>query len=353
MKSQRSQFVHPVVLLLSFCLLTSTAMGQRGDTIYRSNGGNGATKISGKVIDMTPNGIIVESKGSTATIPSAEVRSVSYAGQASSIARTAERIYSGSYAQGIEELAKIDDKGNPFVTHELAFLKSYAEGNLALKGSFDALEAGKSLNNFLTKYKKSYHFYPAAALKGRLLYSLKFLDLAAKEFDLLTQSDWPEYVAKGNYYLAQTAIAQQDFDKAMTTCDQIIASSKNDDVTQQYRLLAKCLKAKAQCLSGNPGSAENDIKQIIKVENPDNQQLFAAAYNALGVCYFKTNQLKEAREKFLVTHLLMYTQRESHAEALYYLAQIWPKLDNTNEANKSRELLKSRYRNSYWAKILN
>ena len=268
------------------------------------------------------------------------------------LARTAERINSGSYAQGIEEIAKIEDKGNIYVAHELAYLKAYAEGNLALKGAFDARQAGTSLNNFLTKYKKSYHFVPATALKGRLLYSLKFLDLATKEFKLLTQSDWPEYVAKGNYYLAQTAIAQQNFDGAIASCDQIIASNANDDVTQQYQLLAKCLKAKAQCLSGNPGSAENDVKQIIKVENPDNQALFAAAYNALGVCHFKANQFKEAREKFLVTHLLMYPDSESHAEALYYLAQIWPKLDNTDEANKTRELLNSRYRNSYWAQIL-
>lgn len=350
MKSKLSQFVF---LLLSFCLITGTALAQREDTVYRSNGGPGSTKISGEIVKMTATGIVVNTKGSPTEIPASEIRSVVYAGQASALARTAERINSGSYAQGIEEIAKIDAKGKPYVVHELAFLKAYAEGNLALKGSFDAREAGKSLNNFLTKYKKSYHFFPATALKGRLLYALKFPNLAEKEFKLLTQSGWPEYVAKGNYYQAQTAIAQQNFDGAIASCDQIIASENNDDITQQYQLLAKCVKAKAQCLSGNPGSAESDLKQIIKVENPDNQELFAAAYNALGVYHFKAKQLKEAREKFLVTHLLMYPESESHAEALYYLAQIWPQLENTDEANKTRELLKSRYRNSYWAKILN
>ena len=351
MKSQQSQLVF---LLLSFCLFTSTTLAQRGDTVYRANAsGVGSTKISGKVVDMTPKGILVESKGSPTSIPAAEVRSVIYGDQASSIARTADRIKAGSYAQGIEELAKIDDKGNVYVAHELAFLKAYAEGNLALKGAFDAIEAGKSLNEFLKKYKTSYHFVPATALKGQLLYSLKFPDLAAKEFKLLTQSEWPEYVVKGNYYLAQTALAQQNFDGAIALCDQLIASTDNDDLTQQYQLLAKCTKAKAQCLSGNPGSAEDDLKQIIKVENPDNQQLFATAYNALGVYHFKAKQLKQARDKFLLTHLLMYSESQAHAEALYYLAQIWPELENTDEANKARELLKSRHRNSYWAKILN
>ena len=75
MKSQLTQLVF---LLFCFSLTASTALAQRGDTIYRSNGsGAGSTKISGKVIDMTPKGIVVESKGSSTTIPAAEVRSVS------------------------------------------------------------------------------------------------------------------------------------------------------------------------------------------------------------------------------------------------------------------------------------
>ena len=351
MKSKLTLFAFLATAVAS--ALPSMTYAQGGDAVYRASGGAGSTKVSGKVVDMSPAAVVIESKGSRNSIPASEVRNVVYAGQSSLIARAAEKIKSGNFAEVIEDVGRVPDKGNPFITHELAFLKAYAEGNLALQGTLGAREAGTSLNNFLAKYKKSYHFVPATELKGRLLYSLKFLDLAAADFKILTESQWPEYVIKGQYNLAKVELAKDNFDQVITQCDQIISSTNNDDVTQQYQLLAKCLKAKAQCLSGNPGSAENDLKEIINVENPDNQALFAAAYNALGVCYFKSDQLKEAREKFLMTHLLMYSESESHAEALYYLAQIWPKLDNTDEANKVRELLKSRYRNSYWAQILN
>ena len=342
-------------LLATALASVSPAMtfAQGGDAVYRSNGGVGSTKVSGKVVDMSPAAVFVETRGARTPVPAAEVRNIVFAGQSSLIARAAEKIKAGNFAEVIEDVGKVDDKGNVYIAHELAYLKAYAEGNLALQGSLSAREAGTSLNNFLTKYKKSYHFIPATELKGRLLYSLKFLDLAAADFKILTESQWPEYVIKGQYYLAQVELAKNNFDQAIAQCDQIISSKNNDDLTQQYQLLAKCLKAKAQCLSGNPGSAENDLKEIVKAENPDNQALFAAAYNALGVCYFKSNQLKEAREKFLMTHLLMYSESDSHAEALYYLAQIWSKLDNTDESNKARELLKSRYRNSYWAQISN
>lgn len=340
-------------LLAASWLISATAAAQSGDTVYRSTGGAGSTKISGKIIDMSPKGIVIEVRGEPTTIASQEVRDVVYFGQSGAFVRVAERIKAGNFTQGLEELGKVDDKGNPFIAHELAFFKAIAEGNLAIKGEFGAREAGTTLNNFLTKYKKSYHFYPATELKGRLLFALDFIDLAEAEFELMSKSDWPEYFAKGHYYLAHTAIAKQQFDDAIAHCDQIISSPNNDDVTQQYQLLAKCIKAKANCLSGDSQSAQTALQQIIKVENPDNQELFAVAYNALGVCHFKNNQLKEAREKFLMTHLLMYTQSDAHAEALYYLAQIWPRLDNADQASKMRELLKSRYRNSYWAQILN
>lgn len=301
---------------------------------------------------MSPEGIVIEVRGTPTTIPSSEIRNVVYFGQSSAFERAEQRIKAGNFLQGLEEAGKVDDKGNPFVTHELAFMKAIAEGNLAIAGNFGAREAGTTLNNFLTKYKKSYHFYPATELKGRLLFALKFIDLAEAEFELLTRSNWPEFVTKGHYFLAQTAIAKKQFAQAIDHCDQILSSTNNDDVAQQYQQLAKCTKAKAECLSGSPEAAESALKKIIEVENPDNQAVFAAAYNALGVCHFTANRLKEAREKFLMTHLLMYSQSDAHAEALYYLAQVWAQLDNGDQSSKMRELLKSRYRNSYWAQIL-
>lgn len=341
-----------IYLLIVSWIVSGSVAAQSGDTIYRSTGGVGSAKVSGKVVDMSPDGIVIEVRGTPTKIPTSEIRNVVYFGQTSAFERVAERIKTGSYAQGLEELNKVDDKGNPFVAHELAFLRAFAEGNLALEGGLGAREAGTTLNNFLTKYKKSYHFYQATELKGRLLYALEFLDLAEVEFDRLAKSDWPQYVAKGHYYLAQTAIAKRQFAEAIAHCDQIISSPNNDDTTQQYQPLAKCTKAKAKCLAGDSASAETELKQIIKVENPENQAIFAAAYNALGVCHFKANQLKEAREKFLLTHLLMYSQPDAHAEALYYLTKIWRQLDDADQSSKMRELLKSRYRNSYWAKIL-
>ena len=341
------------LLLIALLLGSQQASAQSTDSIFRNAGAAGASKVSGKVVDMTPEGVVVDSRGKQETVAAQDIRKIVYAGQPAALDRTRERVVSGNYTQGLEELAKIEPKGGPRVEHEISYLKAFAKGKLAVSGSAQLKDAGTTVNAFLKKYKTSYHFYPMTELKGRLLKGLKLVDLAAAEFKVLTQAKWPEYRLKGHYLLAQAYNAQGKYADAIKQCDEIEASQDNSDLTQKYQRLAKCEKSKSLALAGTPDGVEETLMQLIKVENPDDKQLFAAAYNAWGVLYFKAGDWKKAREKFLLTHLLMSSESDSHAEALYYLSQIWPKFENTDEANKSRELLQSRYRNSYWAQQLN
>ena len=339
--------------LIALLSVLQQASAQSTDSIFRYAGSAGSSKVSGKIVTMTPDGVGIESRGKQETVAAQDIRKITYAGQSSALDRARERVESGNYTQGLEDLAKVDPKGGPFVEHEISYLKAFAKGNLAISGSAPLKDAGTTVNAFLKKYEKSYHFYPMTELKGRLLQGLKLVDLAAAEFKLLTNAKWPEYRLKGHYLLAQTYNAQGKYAEAIKQCDEIEASPDNSDLTQKYQRLAKVEKSKAKALAGNTDGVEETLTQLIKVENPDDKQLFAAAYNAWGVLHFKAGNWKKAREKFLLTHLLMTSESDAHAEALYYLSQIWPKFENTDEANKSRELLQSRYRNSYWAQQLN
>lgn len=347
------------LMLTVFCLMAISCCADNAihaqslDSIYRFSGGGGSTKTSGKVVDMSPAGVVIDSRGKKTTVPSQEIRKIVYSGQSSQLDRTRQRIMSGNFEQGLDELAKVDDKKNPFVAHEIAYLKSWCHANLAIDGNKPLKDGGTYVNAFLQKYKKSYHFYPMTELKGRLLQSLKLTDLAKAEFKQLADSEWPEYSYKGRYLLAETLNSQGQHTQAVAECDAILSGADNSDVAQQYKRLATCVKAKSQALAGETTGVEEPIRQLIKVENPDNKELFAAAYNAWGVYHFQSGRWKEAREKFLMTHLLMTSEADSHAEALFYLTKIWPKLENTDQANKTRELLKSRYRNSYWAQQVN
>ena len=71
--------------------------------------------------------------------------------------------------------------------------------------------------------------------------------------------------------------------------------------------------------------------------------------NAIGAVHQKAGNTEEAMMSYLCTQLLYPQAANAHAEAVYRLAKIWPSLDNNQRANEARELLKSRYRNSYWS----
>ena len=88
---------------------------------------------------------------------------------------------------------------------------------------------------------------------------------------------------------------------------------------------------------------------MIKTENSDDKLLFAHIYNALGAAYEKAGKFKEASRAYLHTDLLFASVLEAHAESLYHLAILWPKLEQTDRAARARDTLKARYRNSYWA----
>lgn len=348
-----SSIVLTVCLMVISCSTENTIHAQSLDSIYKFSGGGGSPKTSGKIVNMTTAGVIIETRGKKSTVPSQEIRKIVFSGQSTQLDRTRERIMSGSFAQGLDELEKINPKENQYVAHEIAFLKSWCHANLAIAGEKPLKEAGTSVNAFLKKYKTSYHFYPMTELKGRLLQSLNLTDPAVAEFKKLTEAQWPEYSYKGHYLLAEALNSKGQHAEAISECDAILSGGDTSDVAQQYKRLATCAKAKSQALAGETEGIEDPIKKLIKLENPDNKKLFAAAYNAWGVYHFKAGRMKEAREKFLMTHLLMTSEADAHAEALFYLSKIWPEFENTDQANKTRELLKSRYRNSYWAQQLN
>ena len=143
------------------------------------------------------------------------------------------------------------------------------------------------------------------------------------------------------------------YTEAVAEFDKVVALPANDDTTQRYKRLAQCQKARVSAMTGDSTAAITQLETIIKQENPDDKELFAYAYNALGACYLKGNDLAEAEEKFLFTHLLFDTESGPHAEAVYQLANIWTTQKQTDRASEARQILKSRYRNTWWSAQLN
>jgi predicted Zn-dependent protease len=351
-KHYRLRYLVTIASVLAvLCLAPSPAHAQ-SDVVFKYKKSGGTTRVSGSITEITPLGVTVKTNNGPEQIPAGSIKKIATKNDPNGLDRARDRIDDGRFDDGLEQLQKLDTGSNPIVVAEVAYLKAFASAKIALNGgSITAQQAGSAMQKFIKNHGKSHHFVPATELMGHLAVAAgsKNLDFGKGQFALLTKSNWPEYVLKGFFYQGETMLKQGKFAEAAQSYDQILASEANDNLTQQYKLLAKCEKAKAEGLAGQTEPALQVINGIIRDENPDNTQLFAYAYNARGAVQLKANQLKEARESFLFTDLLFSSETEPHAEAVFNLAKIWQQLEKTDRSNESRETLKGRYRNSYWS----
>jgi tetratricopeptide (TPR) repeat protein len=340
----------PILLGVQILLTATSANAQQTDRVEVVRGAG--RSASGKITQITPYEVTIQASDGLRTISAEQISKVIYQGQPLEIERARSQMNGGRFDGAIEELQKISESPKrEEIRQEIDFLIAKSNAEIAFRsGPLTPQDAGRGLADFLKNHPQSYHYYPAVELLGRLYFALGKFDLAEKEFEKLKDSRWQEYLLKGNFYRGESLIEQGKLADAGAAFDAILALDKNDDLTQTYKLLARTRSAKTQAMNGNPDEAIRTLEDLIRVEDANNSLLFAYAYNSLGAAYLHQNNLKEAMMAFLHTDLLYgTTERDAHAEALYNLAQIWPKLDQLERANRARQNLKTAYRNSVWA----
>jgi tetratricopeptide (TPR) repeat protein len=342
---------HGAAIVVGCCFLDFAAMSvaQQGDRIevVRGTGRN----VSGKITQISPYEVSIQASDGIRQIPADQISKIIFQGQPLEIERARSQMNAGRFDGAIEELQKITAAvSREEIKQEIEFMTARSNAEIAIRGgSVTAQDAGRGLTDFINKYPQSYQLYPAIELLGRMYFAIGRFDLAEKEFERLNESKSQELILKGNFYRGEALVEQGKFAEAASAFNSILNLSNNDDLTQTYKLLAKIRVAKVTALNGDPESAIQTLEDIIRVENSQNALVFANAYNSLGTAYLQQGDLKEAVMAFLHTDLIYTTEREAHAEALYNLALIWPKLDQHDRANRARQGLKTRYRNSVWS----
>lgn len=333
--------------------VASSALAQ-DDVVHRIKSSGKIQKQKGTIENVGVLSVTLKGRSGPEEIPVWEIAKISASNEPAELEEARARIESGSYADALEVLDGIDTGFNPITDAEIDWNRALATAKMSFNGgAASAVDAAGVVRKFIVNNGKSYHYVPATALLGRLAMEAGNLDFAGKQFTTLTKSTWPEYVARGHFLIGEVQMRSKKYDEALAAYDKVIGLSGNDDATQQLKGLAQCQKAKAQAMKGDTQGAVAALEKIIKLENPDNKELFAYAYNALGACYLQAKDLAEAEEKFLFTHLLFDTEAAPHAEAVYQLADIWNTEKRTDLSSEARQILKSRYRNTWWSSQLN
>jgi tetratricopeptide (TPR) repeat protein len=346
------RFINKLLLAMLLMATSGTAVGL--DSIRTTKG----TTINGTLQEMNPQEIVLKlANGSAQHIAIGDIESVKFGGEPPqlNVARTAA--LAGKLEEALRSLDKLAQEGKgldrPEVLQDLHYWQAYCAAKLALAGSGDILAAGKQMREFVQKNANSYHYLNANELLGDLLTAIDKPDLAQQNYAVV------ERLAPSNDIKMRARIAQGNADAAQGKWPQALAAfdgaltlagNEQSALIDHQRHLANL--GKATCLAAMDKSEESIklAEAVIAAADPEDAELCAKAYNALGSCLRKAGRSKDALLAFLHVDILYASQPAAHAEALKNLTELWSEVGNPARAAEAQDILKSRYANSRWAK---
>jgi tetratricopeptide (TPR) repeat protein len=333
----------PLIVAVAFTsAAASPALAQRSvDRVRLVRGSE-----SGEITSMTPLEITLK-KGSSGTraIPVNEIKSVLFEGEPSELSQARVSITNGNYEKALQSLAEIDLQAvkRDEVQQEIEFYKAFCAGKLALAGRGEIDEAGRQLSNFVRSYPKNFHYLGAAELMGDLLLASGRFDQAQRQYAELAKTPWPDYKMRSRVATGRTLQAQGKHAEAIAQFDAALATPDEGGDAPNQKLAATLAKAVSQAATGGIDQAVASIEQVIQETDPQQKELHARAYNALGSCYEKAGRTKDALLAFLHVDVLYNTVPEAHAEALAHMVPLWRAIGQEERAREANELLQNRY----------
>lgn len=343
---RKSLFLIGLLIAAGFCVRIARAQ----DSVFLLAG----SPVRGEISDSTPTSLIVKTDKGDSEVAVQNIRSVTFGKEPPEYDKAKRAFDRQKYDDGLLELEKLKpDAAEGMLAQELDYLRALGNARSALsEGNVTAKNAGAAVNSFLKKYPNSWHYFELTELLGELLVAIGRNDLADAEYAKLAASPLPQFQLRGSYNRGQALLLAGDGAGAEQSLKAVLASSLNDETAVRLKSLAGCLQAKALLLQGKREEAQVAVMKLIKNEDPKQTELFANAYNILGLCHQQAGENQQAVLAFLHTDLLFSNHAAAHAEALYYLSQLWPRLDKNDRALEARTSLKSLYRNSIWANKL-
>jgi tetratricopeptide (TPR) repeat protein len=342
--------------LLQFLALTaaigvaSASFAATADKIRLARGGE-----TGEVSDMTPTEITLnKGQANSHAVAVNTIKSIAFEGEPSELAQARLNAISGSYAKAQQLLEKVDANQlkRDFMKQDLEYYQAYVAAKLAETGEGEIDFAGKKLNAFVKNYPNSFHYLEASELMGDLLMISGRFEIAQKQYAELAKAPWPDYKMRAAVAIGRALQAQDKHAEAIQEFDSALALPDDGPEAQTQKLAASLGKATSLAETGKADDATAMIEKIIQDADPQQKELNARAYNALGSCYEKANKNKDALFAFLHVDVLYGTVPDSHAEALYHLVSLWKTIGQDDRSREARETLQQKYAASRWAKQL-
>lgn len=314
--------------------------------------------LSGTITEVSPTEISIDrpAKG-VEKVAVNEIEDIRFQGEPPQVNQVRLAVKRGAFADAKTQLKKIkaDNIERDEIKAEIKFYSALVEAQLALNGEDKKAiqNAGKSMNEFLKDYPESYHFLQANETIGDLLVATQKYEDAEKFYNTVeSKAPWPDFKMRAGVAKGRTLQAQGKNDDALKVFEKVLDQAKSDESPLVVRQRTLATLGKASCLAQTDKSEDGVklLEELIAKADPEEAELHALAYNALGNCHEKAGRLKEARMAFLHTHILYPTVPQAHPEAVFHLAKLWKELGDPDRSQEMQKLLEERYADTKWAK---
>ncbi len=338
-----------VLLIGLSSAFASSALAQRlSDRVRLMRGSE-----TGEITHMSPLGVTVN-KGAPGdqTVPVNEIKSVVFDGEPAELSQARVNAANGAYRNALDILGKVNDRSvdRDFIKQDIEFYKAWCAAQLALAGDGEIGDAGRQLNSFVRSHPQNFHYLAAVETMGDLLMASERFEAAQRQYAELAKVSWPDYQMRAAVLTGRTLQAQGKHAEAIRQFDAALAINDDAPDAQNQRLAATLGKAVSLAETGGVDQAVTTIEKVIQDADPQQKELHARAYNALGRCYERANKTKDALLAYLHVDVLYNNVPDAHAEALAHLAALWKAVGQEERAREARQLLEDRYAGSRWAK---
>lgn len=308
---------------------------------------------SGKILATTPLGLTISKGGVDSTIAAEDIVSVTYSSEPSELNAARNAIQSGRPQDALEQLGKIpaDPARREEMAADIDFYAVLAKGQLALAGQGATDAAATEVRTFIARRPKSFHVAESIVLLGDLLAAAGQHAAARTEYARLAKAKSAYFELKSALLVGRTWQAEGDHAKALAEFDKVVASTDASTLVAPLRLAATLERAVSQAATGQAAESTAAIGEIIAKADPEDAELLARAYTALGDAYVQSGDKRGALFAFLHVDLLYNKEADAHAKALHELVGLWKSAGQVNRSQEAAGELAAKYPNSRWAKL--
>ena len=307
---------------------------------------------TGEITRMTALEVTITKNGVENKVPVEEIESIYFGGEPSALNQARQAIERGKPEEAIEKLKKIeqDSLSRDEVKQELDFVMLLAREKMAVAGQSSLSTVIKLAEDFQSRHRNSYHLSEVIELLGDAQLSAGNAEEALRQYRKLAKAPGPFFQAKSAILIGRLLQQQGKHDEALSEFEKAIREATKNPVLESQLLKATLYRAVSLSATGEAEEATDVVKEIIAQAEPEETELLAAAYNALGDCYLQSGRQKAARDAYLHVDVLFSSDSVQHAKSLYELAKLWSEFGHEQRARDARDQLQREYPTSQWAR---